>query len=364
VKVNYTRLRLGFTLIELLVVIAIIGVLLGLLLPAVQKVREAANRMSCTNNLHQIALAAANYESDHGRFPPGLNVSRNTQNVNPQYVALPPYDGYSQGGPYVGCLAYLLPYMEEGDVHQLIPPELFKPNTTAGAWAYNTPPFDFKDPGVPANMQNGTGILPVANIKIKSFLCPSDNAGNGGPGTDLWLQGQYQGIFDAFGFYDPNFLPWIVGADFVLDVSGYGKELGRTNYLGCGGAWGKVDTNADPGNAQWAPYTGIYYQNSRTRIADIADGTSYTVAFGEMESSHNWEIAWMGAGWFMSKFGIAPDGDTSNYRQPASRHPGVVNFGFADGSVRAIAKSADFNTWIYVTGMKDGTTVDLTGLDD
>jgi prepilin-type processing-associated H-X9-DG protein len=104
--------------------------------------------------------------------------------------------------------------------------------------------------------------------------------------------------------------------------------------------------------------------NSTTRIADITDGTSETVAFGETLSAGVCEVSWMGAGWFVSKWGLAPDGDNSNWRRPASRHPGVINFAFADGHVCAISKSADYNTWIYVTGMADGKTVDPTGLDD
>jgi prepilin-type processing-associated H-X9-DG protein len=178
----------------------------------------------------------------------------------------------------------------------------------------------------------------------------------------LSLQGDPKGIIDGYGFYDPAFLPWIVGVDYVLDVPGYGHELGRTNYLGCGGAWGKVNPIADPTNAQWAPFTGIYHMNSRTRIAEITDGTSNTVAFGETLSAGTCEIAWMGAGWFVSKWGLAPDGDDSNWRRPASRHSGIINFAFADGSVRPIGKYADYNTWIYVTGKADGKVIDPTNL--
>src|SRR5262249_24614992 len=98
-----TSRRRGFTLLELLVVIAIIAILIGLLLPAVQKVREAANRMVCTNHLKQIALAAHNYHDDHGQFPPGGR--------------LPP----DVGGVPIGrtnLWVELLPYIEQDNLYR------------------------------------------------------------------------------------------------------------------------------------------------------------------------------------------------------------------------------------------------------
>jgi prepilin-type N-terminal cleavage/methylation domain-containing protein len=157
------RVRFAFTLIELLVVIAIIAILIGLLLPAVQKVREAAARMSCTNNMKQIGLAAMNYESSYGVLPPGIIVSPNATNgANSGYVSGPPY-----AGSYTGILVFLLPYMEQGNIYNQIPTTYLQLNTTQGAWAYNTPPYSTDG--------NHTGYgFSQAYPHIKSYECPSD----------------------------------------------------------------------------------------------------------------------------------------------------------------------------------------------
>jgi prepilin-type N-terminal cleavage/methylation domain-containing protein/prepilin-type processing-associated H-X9-DG protein len=128
--------RFGFTLIELLVVIAIIGVLIGLLLPAVQKVREAANRASCQNNLHQIGLALHNYHDSQGSFPSGYRCPQ--PQANPDYTS-----------PGWGWAALLLPFIEQGNLARQI--------------NFALPIED------PSNLAARTMI-------VKLYVCPSDRS--------------------------------------------------------------------------------------------------------------------------------------------------------------------------------------------
>jgi prepilin-type N-terminal cleavage/methylation domain-containing protein/prepilin-type processing-associated H-X9-DG protein len=357
--IRTVRKKMGFTLIELLVVIAIIAILIGLLLPAVQKVREAAARTSCQNNLHQIALAAANYESAFQHFPPGVCLSPNAPG-NPNGYG-PPF-----GGPGSGVLAFLLPYIEQQNAYNIamsMAPQMFSPTGTQLAWAYSFPPFDTFN-GQTDGVTNGTGYgFTPAMTNIKNYLCPSSASQSFTPvyGYIDYLWTDYESAAGAVPVSEIliDYLP-------VPAVSPF--PFGLTNYIGCGGFGG----SDDPTLTGLAPdvWKGIYYRNSYTTMGQISDGTSNTIAFGETLSGaindREFGLLWFGSGAMPTAWGLQPSqASGADWAGFSSAHTGgIIQFAFADGSVRPITTSADYNTYIYASGMADGTVVNFSLLGE
>jgi prepilin-type N-terminal cleavage/methylation domain-containing protein/prepilin-type processing-associated H-X9-DG protein len=220
--------RKGFTLIELLVVIAIIAILIGLLVPAVQKVRAAAARIQCSNNLHQLALASFNYEGNVHWFPAGINIPANTQYTASGTLfgsTLAKYGPAPIPNQFISWPEALFPYLEQDSLYKQL-------NLSQNQYANLT-----RNP-------SGPGAQP-----IKSLVCPAD------------------------------ILP---PSDVVVGFSGY--YFGIISYGGCAGT---VSTFYPA-----ATRDGVFYINSATRVSDVLDGTSNTIFFAErFHYDPNWATA-------------------------------------------------------------------------
>lgn len=303
------RFKSGFTLIELLVVIAIIGVLVAILLPAVQQAREAARASQCKNNLRQIGIALHNYHEDSMMFPPNYGTRQDFSESS--------YDARS-------WCQFILPYIDQGAVYDRID--------------FSTHFSSTASPAIPAAKQNNA----IAQLTIPTFLCPSDASNGGGRLTNR-----------------ENLTP--------------ANSYGVTNYKLCSGSnwnWGSFIHNSPTGRNAGSP-NGLELANGfqgrrstapiTTKVAEIRDGLSNTFAAGEVVAGLCTHNAWY---WFNGTTANAsvplnhylrntfPATDWANNYSFASYHPAGGSFLMADGSVRFVAENID------LSGYRNLATID------
>ena len=344
----------GFTLVELLVVIAIIGILVGMLLPAVQQVREAARRTQCANNLRQLGIAMLNYESSFGEFPPGY-LSEPTRDGNvPSGIFIDPNTW--DAAPGWGWAAHLLPYMEQGNLRNAL---------------------DFDQPIWAAVNR------PAIETQVETFLCPSSS-----------------GERNAMEVVDENENPYSPDGvtSLLLGRSDYVASHGQESCWGeCGAAGQAVvftniytseTTTIDVFGDVSQVADGPFYRNSRTKLSEITDGTSSSIFLGE-HSSRLSDKTWVGVipgasihprfdspengfdgAATMTLVHAGPSGGelditgfpiihpinfpTYHVGQMFSEHPGGGNITFGDGSVHFFSEQIDLITFAELSSLNEG----------
>jgi prepilin-type N-terminal cleavage/methylation domain-containing protein len=318
-KTHLRNCRTAFTLVELLVVIAIIGILVALLLPAVQAAREAARRSSCSNNLKQLGLAMHNYHDTHRVFPPGVLAAGLNSNLS----------GAQANPSSMSWMPMVLPFMEQAPLHDQLQPFM----TTRLSMHF------------PSNLMN---------TKIPMLMCPSDpNRGK---------TGEKHGTADPPPDYNDGF---------------------HGNYLLCNG--NEEVTEGTGGNSTRT--SGMFYYLSKTGMETVVDGTSNTVMAAEIlivpDGNRDWRGRYYRADHLSSLFSTNLPPNTKSADKcrtcegsPASpdyapctavtatqviysrsRHPGGVQVGLADASVRFVSQTINTQTWRDLGTVQGGEVV-------